>query len=62
MKRVQQLLTTIGLEADRVKMYNLSAAMAGEFVNAAKTMTEQIYSLGPNPLRHAEGTKLQAES
>jgi len=32
-------------------MYNLSAAMAGEFVAAAKEMTEQITALGSNPLR-----------
>ena len=32
-------------------MYNLSAAMAGEFVDAATEMTEQITALGPNPLR-----------
>jgi hypothetical protein len=32
-------------------MFNMSAAMAGEFVNAATTMTEQIAALGPNPLR-----------
>jgi hypothetical protein len=32
-------------------MFNLSSAMAGEFAKAAITMTEQITSLGPNPLR-----------
>jgi len=32
-------------------MFNVSAAMAGEFVAAATQMTEQITSLGPNPLR-----------
>ncbi len=32
-------------------MFNMSAAMAGEFVNAAQTMTDVITDLGPNPLR-----------
>jgi coenzyme F420-reducing hydrogenase delta subunit len=32
-------------------MFNMSAAMAGEFVAAATQITEQITSLGPNPLR-----------
>jgi len=32
-------------------MFNLSAAMAGQFVEAAKEMTEKIAVLGPNPLR-----------
>jgi coenzyme F420-reducing hydrogenase delta subunit len=38
-------------------MFNMSAAMAGEFAAAAKTMTEQISALGPNPLR----TSIDAE-
>jgi F420-non-reducing hydrogenase iron-sulfur subunit len=48
---LQKLLAEIGLEAQRVQMYNLSSAMAGQFVSAAKEMTEQITTLGPNPLR-----------
>jgi coenzyme F420-reducing hydrogenase delta subunit len=32
-------------------MYNLSAAMAGNFVEATKEMTAKIQDLGPNPLR-----------
>ena len=48
---IQKLLAEIGLEGQRVQMYNLSSAMAGQFVAAAKEMTEQITTLGPNPLR-----------
>jgi coenzyme F420-reducing hydrogenase delta subunit len=59
---VQELLTRIGLEAERVKMFNLSAAMAGEFVAAAIGMTEQIHELGPNPLRRKDDDKPQADS
>jgi len=45
------LLAEIGLEPGRVRMFNLSSAMAGEFVAAAKDMTETIEDLGSNPLR-----------
>jgi coenzyme F420-reducing hydrogenase delta subunit len=48
---LQKLLEQIGLEAQRVRMYNMSSAMAGQFAAAAKEMTEQITALGPNPLR-----------
>jgi len=51
-KRVKELLEQIGLEPDRVRMYDISAAMAGEFSSAATEMTEQISVLGPNPLRN----------
>jgi coenzyme F420-reducing hydrogenase delta subunit len=50
-------LKQIGLEPDRVRMFNMSAAMAGQFVEASTEMTEQVEKLGPNPLRRmkAEG-------
>jgi F420-non-reducing hydrogenase iron-sulfur subunit len=48
---LQVLLENIGLEPQRVRMYNLSAAMAPQFVAAAEEMTENIQSLGKNPLR-----------
>jgi len=52
--RVQDLLVEIGLERERVEMFNMSAAMAAEFVTAATEMTERIAELGPNPLRIGE--------
>jgi coenzyme F420-reducing hydrogenase delta subunit len=45
------LLEQIGLEPDRVRMFNLSSAMAGAFAASAQEMTEQIAALGPSPLR-----------
>jgi F420-non-reducing hydrogenase iron-sulfur subunit len=41
----------VGLEADRINMYNLSSAMAGEFVLVVKEMTKKVIKLGPNPLK-----------
>ena len=51
--RLQQLLAEIGLEPERVEMFNMSAVMAAEFVAAVTEMTERIDELGPNPLRAA---------
>ena len=45
-------MAQIGLEPERVRMENMSAAMAGKFVSVAKEMTEEIATLGPNPLRN----------
>lgn len=41
----------IGLEPERVKMFNISSAMAGGFAEAAREMTEQVKKIGPNPIR-----------
>ena len=48
---MQDVLKNIGLEPGRVRMFNLSSAMAGRFAEAAKEMTQQVEALGPNPLR-----------
>jgi coenzyme F420-reducing hydrogenase delta subunit len=34
-------------------MFNMSAAMAGEFVKAATEYTETIAAVGPNPLKES---------
>lgn len=48
---LQQRLREIGLEPERVRMFNLSSAMATEFAEAVRQMREQVAKLGPNPLR-----------
>ena len=50
---VRTLLEEIGLEADRVRMYNLSSGEGPTFAAYAKEMTEHIRSLGPSPLNKA---------
>jgi len=47
---VKKLLGEIGLEPERLEMYNLSAAMGVRFAEIAKEMTERIKGLGPSPL------------
>jgi coenzyme F420-reducing hydrogenase delta subunit len=49
--RLQQLLEQVGLEGERVRMFNMSSAMANQFVAAAEEMTEQVSNLGASPLR-----------
>lgn len=50
-KRVRQLLEVIGIEGDRIRMFNLSSAMGPQFAQYAVEMTEQIRALGPSALR-----------
>ncbi|MBU4224293.1 MAG: hydrogenase iron-sulfur subunit [Chloroflexi bacterium] len=52
-ERIQALLKEIGLEPERVQMFNLSSAMAGKFVEITKEMTEKIESFGINPLKES---------
>lgn len=49
-KAVKQLLDEIGLGAERLEMYNMSAAMGQRFAEVATEMTERIRKLGPSPL------------
>ncbi len=56
MGRIKHLLAQIGLEPERVEMFNMSSAMAAEFAARAKEMAERIGMLGPNPLRTPKNT------
>jgi F420-non-reducing hydrogenase iron-sulfur subunit len=44
-------LETIGIEGERIRMFNLSSAMGPQFAQYAIEMTEQIRALGPSALR-----------
>jgi F420-non-reducing hydrogenase iron-sulfur subunit len=48
------LLNQIGLEGERVQMYNLSSAMGTRFAQVAAEMTEKMKEIGPNPLKKEE--------
>ena len=50
-KHLQLLLDTIGVNPNRVQMFNVSAAMAAEFIKHTKTMTDQLKEIGHNPLK-----------
>jgi F420-non-reducing hydrogenase iron-sulfur subunit len=50
-ERVKQIVKEIGLEPERVEMFNLSSAEGSRFAEIAKEMSERIKRLGPSPLR-----------
>ncbi|MBT8340596.1 MAG: hydrogenase iron-sulfur subunit [Desulfatitalea sp.] len=47
---VRKALAQIGMEPDRVQMFNLSSAMGPRFAEIAREMTESIHKLGPSPI------------
>lgn len=51
---VSKLLKEIGLEPERVRMYNMSSAMAKQWAEAVTEMDETVRRLGPSPLRKAD--------
>lgn len=50
-ERVRYLLKEIGLEPERVGMYNLSSAMGTRWAEIVQEADTTIRALGPNPLR-----------
>ncbi len=49
-ERVQTLLADVGLESERIRMVNISAAMGAQFAALATEMAADVEALGPNPL------------
>lgn len=47
---VKQTLEEIGIEPERIDMFNLSSAMGPRFAEIAIEMTERIRNIGPTPL------------
>ena len=53
-KRVNQakkLLEEVGIEGDRIEMFNIGASEAPKFAAACNEMTDRARKLGPNPLK-----------
>lgn len=48
---VKKTLTELGIEPERVAMYNLSSAQGARFAEIANEMVQQIQDLGPTPVR-----------
>ena len=44
---VKRLLAEVGIEPERIEMYNLSSAMGGRFAEIVEEMTQRIKELGP---------------
>jgi len=52
-EKIREMLEEIGIGAERLRMVNLSAAMAPTFVERVKEMVDTVTRLGPNPLKAA---------
>jgi len=53
-KRVAQakaILSEIGLEAERLEMFFVSASEGPQFANVARKMTDKVRELGPSPVK-----------
>ena len=48
---VKKVLEDLGVEPERVAMYNLSAAQGPRFVEIAKEFTDIVKGLGPSPFK-----------
>ena len=48
---VKKTLTEIGIEPERVEMFNLSSAQGARFAEIAREMTDRIKALGPSPIK-----------
>lgn len=48
---VKRVLEEIGMEPERVEMYNLSSAQGKRFAEIAREMTDKITALGPTPVK-----------
>jgi coenzyme F420-reducing hydrogenase delta subunit len=48
---VKRTLEELGIEPERVEMFNLSSAMGPRFAETANEMTEKIRNLGPSPVK-----------
>jgi coenzyme F420-reducing hydrogenase delta subunit len=51
---VREILEKIGMEPDRVAMYNLSAGEGPRFAEISREMTEKVIELGPSPIKNAK--------
>jgi F420-non-reducing hydrogenase iron-sulfur subunit len=47
------LLQEVGIEPERLEMYNLSSAQGQRFAAIANDMAEKIRALGPSPIKKA---------
>ncbi|WP_366921912.1 hydrogenase iron-sulfur subunit [Metallumcola ferriviriculae] len=52
-KEAKKLLDEIGIDGERLEMFNLSGSMGPRFAEVAQEMTERIRKLGPSPLNPA---------
>jgi F420-non-reducing hydrogenase iron-sulfur subunit len=57
----RELLTEIGIEKERLRMVNVSAAMGRPLADIITDMVKTVRELGPNPLKMARNNKEQRD-
>ncbi len=62
LNRAKRILDEIGLGGERLDMFFMSGSQAQAYAAAARTMTERIRKLGPNPLKKDEGGRMKDEA
>jgi coenzyme F420-reducing hydrogenase delta subunit len=50
-ERAKQLLAEVGIEPQRLEMFNLSSAEGPRFAQIVTEMSQRLAQLGPSPLR-----------
>jgi len=61
-EQVKEVLNTIGIGGERVRMCNLSSSDAPLFVKYAEEMHAQILEAGPNPIKLAGKKRPEAKA
>ncbi len=51
---VKKTLTELGIEPERVEMFNLSSAQGARFAEIANEMVDRIRQLGPTPVKKVD--------
>ncbi len=57
---MKKLLATLGIEPNRLEMFNLSAAMGPRWAQICTEFVEKVRALGPTPI-HAAKLKQQCQ-
>ncbi len=55
------LLQSVGLEPERIRMFNMSSAMGQKWAEAVTEMDETVKNLGPSPLKRKKKSKKTKE-
>ena len=53
---VKRLLREVGIEPERIEMFNLSSAMGGRFAEIVEEMTQRVKELGPSSVSKQKET------
>jgi coenzyme F420-reducing hydrogenase delta subunit len=62
-ERTQQIMREIGIEPERLEIFNLSSAEGGRFAEIVREMVDCLKELGPSPLRRtAEAAEARVQT